>query len=393
MWMCRAVLADGKVCETTNFDTAEQCVNCAAPRQANDAYATHDELDTLIDTAKHAAEIGREKLKQYAPVATAVAQTAKDRAGTLAMHSRLATHTGLHMAGVLSFCLALLVASVILPVALGWPLTLTVTQRTDSKLVVGADSLPPSTQSPTPVPSIDQSNQAAGGETANAAPASGLASQPNQLPGATPDQDPAGLDNTGQPQEIMGSLAESRHVYQGSEREITFIPKKVTDPRRTQLQWMSLLAGPIIVSGTAVTLNGRGSTADGTGKGSISLQLSNGRIFWFSALALLLLLFLADVFIPDIYAMHKFLFSLQVTWILYSLLLGWLASSYMKGFVHQLFPDVSMDMTVSGLMTAPVKIGFIGLIYWMTSMIVRSLHEERTAQKAERRRLAAEADA
>jgi hypothetical protein len=390
MWMCRAVLADGKVCETTNFDTAEQCVNCAAPRQANEAYETHDELDSLIGSAKHAAELGREKLKQYAPVATAVAQTAKERAGTLAMHSRLATHTGIHMAGVVSFCLALLVACIILPVALGWPLSLTVTQRTDSKLVV--DSSAPAAPAEAPAAPSD-------------APAVGQVRNDYPQGYPVPEQDTAQQSAEVQPSdslspsevtpshEIQGSLSESRHIYQGSERDITFVPKQLTDVRKTQLQWMALMAGPIIVSGTPVTLIGRGTTEDGSGKGSISLELTNGSIFWFSALALLLILIIADVFIADIYAMQKFLFSLQVIWILYSLLLGWLASNFMKGIVHQLFPDISMDMAVSGLMTAPVKIGFIGLIYWMTSMIVRSLHEERTAQKAERKRLAAEAEA
>jgi len=409
MWMCRAVLPDGKVCETTNFDTAEQCLNCGAPRQANEPYEQHDELETLIGTAKHAAEIGREKLMQYAPVASAVAHSARDRASTLAMHSKLATHTGIHMAGVISFCIVLLASSIVLPVALGWPLTLTVTKRTDSNLAIGqADSTdaPAQAQAPPAAPDSDSSSSAPpdlpGNQTQLYQNTGDQAGQPEggqgQLTQGNVDSgaaNQAGGDNSqAQPQEFQGSIAESRHLYNGSERVIVFTPKKLTDPRKNEIQLAAFLAGPILVSGTPVTLYGKGDTSEGgQGKGNISLELTNSHIFWFSALALLILLLIADLLLGDIYAMQKVLFSLELVWILYSLILNWLAGNYMKGLTAQLFPDFSMDMTLSGLMTAPVKIAFIGLIYWMGSMLLRSLHEERTAAKAERRRKEARADA
>lgn len=398
MWMCRAVLADGKVCETTNFDTGEQCTSCGAPRQANEAYETHDELDSLIGSAKHAAELGREKIKQFSPVATAVAQTAKERAGTFAMHSKLATHTGVHMAGVISFCIVLLIASIVLPVALGWPLTLTVTQRSDNNLAVGQ-------QSSAAAPGVAIPSESAGKESPRAADG-----PPSDLPGnqsslyqnkETPIEPPEqtgdvtmdqAKDPTNQVQELQGSVAESRHLYSGSERVIVFTPKKLTDPRKNQIQLAALLAGPILVSGTPVSLNGRGEGSEGATKANISLELTNSRIFWFSALALVLLLLIADLLLGDIYAMQKVLFSLEAIWILYSLVLSWIASNYMQEFLSKLFPDINMHMTLSGLMTAPVKIAFIGLIYWMASMLLRSLHQERTAAKAEKRRLATEAD-
>src|SRR5687768_15198920 len=134
MWMCRAVLADGTVCETTNFDTAASCSNCGAPRQANEGgIVDHDaELaEKFITGAKSVASLGREKAKQYAPVAAAMAVEAKARAGSFAMHSRLATQTGVHPASVLSFAIILLIVSIALPVTLNWPLKLSITQRDD----------------------------------------------------------------------------------------------------------------------------------------------------------------------------------------------------------------------------------------------------------------------
>jgi hypothetical protein len=163
----------------------------------------------------------------------------------------------------------------------------------------------------------------------------------------------------------------------------------LTDPRKNQIQLAALLAGPILISGTPVSLYGSGTDADGSAaKGNISLELTNQYIFWFSAVALLLLLLIADLLLGDIYAMQKLLFTLESVWILYSLMLAWIARNYTYDFVSKLFPDFNFEMSLSGLMTAPIKIAFIGLIYWMGSMLLRSLHQERTAARAEKRRLA-----
>jgi hypothetical protein len=299
------------------------------------------------------------------------------------MHSKLATHTGIHMAGVVSFCLVLLIGSIVLPVILGWPLTLTLTQRADNNLAVGQlNSLEPTGQVAAP-PLSD------GEMTPDSAANQTQLYQDEGSDEMTGDPE-AGVDGQSAVPELQGSVAESRHLYKGSERIIVFTPRKLTDPRKSQIQIAALLAGPILISGTPLAVYGTGEGADGATKANISLELTNGRIFWFSALALLLLLLIADLLLGDIYAMQKILFTLEIIWILYSLAIGWIASNYMQDFVARLFPDVNMHMTLSGIMTAPVKIGFIGLIYWMFSMLLRSLHEERTAAKAEKRRLAAE---
>jgi hypothetical protein len=124
----------------------------------------------------------------------------------------------------------------------------------------------------------------------------------------------------------------------------------------------------------------------------VALDLSNGSIFWFWALALFVLLFLADVLIGDIYAMQKLLIALVLTWIGYCLVLGMTAQYMMKDLTTTLFPgEMLLGITVNGLMSAPIKIAFIGLIYWMSSMIIRSLSAGRiAAAAAERKRRAVE---
>ena len=230
--------------------------------------------------------MGREKLKQYAPVATAVAQTAKDRAGNFAMHSRLATHTGIHMAGVISFCLALLAACIILPVALGWPLTLTVTQRTDSKLLVDSSNVASPSASPDAPEqnSSDEGNQVRN-DYPQGYPVPGTASQANQA--ASPQETELTGMKTYASSGIQGSLDGVTACLSGFWREITFVPKELTDVRKTQFSG-GLMADRSLQRNCGDTKR-RGNTEDGTGKGALAL-LEQPPLFWFSALALLLIL-------------------------------------------------------------------------------------------------------
>ncbi|MDQ3022860.1 MAG: hypothetical protein M3R04_00535 [bacterium] len=293
----------------------------------------HDDVEigaALVTGAKAVAD----KAKQYAPVAAAVAEQAKAKAGNIALHSRIATQTGLHPVGVISFCSFLLIASIALPVVLAWPLTLTISARND----------------------LDEMN--------------------------------GGMQNQ---QQLQGATIETKHSYDGTESVIDFVPARLTDPRKSRIVMATLLCGPILISGSPVLLSGRGKNSEGgTAVGSVVMSLSNNMIFWLSALALLILLVIADLLIGDIYAMQKLLISLILVWVGYCLLLGIASESALSEIAAQFFPETQLEMTIGGLMTSPLKIGFIGLIYWMISVLLRGLYQERTAA-AQRRKASAEA--
>jgi hypothetical protein len=329
MWVCRAVLANEAICATSNFDDWNQCSNCGAPRQANSESfepAENAELGTaIVSGAKAVAD----RAKQYAPVAAAVAEQARAKAGNIALHSRIATSTGVHPLTIVSLGAVLLIASMALPVVLNWPLKLTITTRND----------------------VHEINQ-----------------------GFSTDQ------------QLQGALLETNHSYDGFERVIQFVPNRLTDARKSKLVLATVLTGPVLITGSPVQMHGRGQTAGGgSAVGSVSMSLSNGQIFWLSALTLLVIFVIADLLIGDIYAMQKLLIILILVWIAYCLLIGTFAKSLLGDVAAQLFGSAHIDLTVGGLMTSPVKIGFIGLIYWMSSMLLRSLAHERSAAALRRR--------
>ena len=71
-----------------------------------------------------------------------------------------------------------------------------------------------------------------------------------------------------------------------------------------------------------------------------------------------------------------------VYWVGYCLLLGWLAQSQIKDIATDILTTQTgsaavLNLSLSGLLAAPLKIAFVGLIYWMSSIVVRNVLPRR----------------
>lgn len=368
MWVCKAGLPDGTVCETSNFDSSASCSNCGAVMQVVETpefQSAEGALGEKLMSGMHsAAQFSRDKARDYAPMAKEVARQARVKAGEVALHSRIATRTGVHPFTVVAICTALLIASISLPVALGWPIELVISNRIDRRVSSQGYAPAAALTPPTDPAALD--------------PTIGGATRDSMTPGL--NLSPAGNAGSAVSQaadraRIEGASRETTHDYEGKEYVAQFVPRELIGARRTPLTIATLLAGPIFITGTPVAISGAGTDqSGGQARGMISLRLEDGRIFWFSALALIVILLIADMLIGDIYAMQKLLVMLVLVWLAYCFLIGMAAQYVIKDVAAELFPEnLQLGLTPSGLLTAPLKIGFLGLIYWMSSMLIHNL--------------------
>jgi hypothetical protein len=168
-----------------------------------------------------------------------------------------------------------------------------------------------------------------------------------------------------------------------TEYKAIFMPLQLTD-RSSHFTGIMVFFGPVMITGQPLELNGApdSETSDLRSIALIRLASAAGPIVFF--ILLILLLAVMDLLIKDTGAILKFVITLSLFWLGYSLIM-WLIGGWMMVPVNDIFEgmlteeqgsaDYHLDFMMS-VLGPPVRIFFVGILYWVFSYMLRKARSE-----------------
>lgn len=280
----------------------------------------------FLKGAKDAVDLGGRKAEEAAPLiqkaaaeaqerAQAAAEKTKEQARVGAEQLRMATMTGIKLRVIIAISIVLLLVCMVLPVALGWPMYISVSAINES------------------------SESSQGGD---------------------------GIF-------MAGSDSESYYEYAGFNYNAVFVPSKLSGDAKFPALITAIIAGPLIITGNSITMAGQANDYDygGSTSGSLTIGLTSSSIaFWF-ILSFVLVLVVADLLIGDQWAMQKILIGIAGTWFVYSLTLGFIPQIAVRAMSSGAYDSSVFGLGFDPVRGAPLTIAGIGIVYWVVSTSIK----------------------
>jgi len=182
----------------------------------------------------------------------------------------------------------------------------------------------------------------------------------------------------GQEGVIAGAKPEIYQRTVSSEYKAVFVPSRLTEYKGA-FTGIAVMYAPLLITGSPLELNAKpsGSSPDLTSEARIRFS-SNAPVAIFF-IVLLIILFFMDLMLNNPNASLKFVVTLSVLWLLYSLLvwgLGGLMMRTVNVVLNELLAQsqqgaASFSLGGVNAIGAPARIFLIGTLYWVVSFMLR----------------------